>query len=167
MNKWLCGIMGLVVGDALGVPVQFMDREEIANRVEGPVSGMESGGVFNMPAGTWSDDSSMAIATMASILEHGTLIPDEVMKNFVKWETKGEFTPFGKAFDQGNTCLESIYKYIETGDYKTCGKTGEHANGNGALMRIMPACLYYYERQEQTEEDISEDIIHGNEDISA
>ena len=68
MNKWLCGIMGLVVGDALGVPVQFMDREEIANRVEGPVSGMESGGVFNMPAGTWSDDSSMAIATMVNML---------------------------------------------------------------------------------------------------
>lgn len=37
-----------------------------------------------MPAGTWSDESSMAIATMVSILEHGTLIPDEVMKNFVK-----------------------------------------------------------------------------------
>ena len=61
-------MMGLVVGDALGVPVQFMDREEIANRVEGPVSGMESGGVFNMPAGTWSDDSSMAITTMVNML---------------------------------------------------------------------------------------------------
>lgn len=33
-------------------------------------------------------------------------------------------------------------------------------------MRIMPACLYHYDRQEQTEEDISEDIINGIDAIS-
>jgi len=61
-NIWLDGMMGLVVGDALGVPVQFLYREEIKARSLGPVIGMESGGVYNMPEGTWSDDSSMALA---------------------------------------------------------------------------------------------------------
>ncbi len=51
------GMMGLVVGDVLGVPVQFMTREEIRNRLEELVSGMKSGGVYGMPEGTWSDDS--------------------------------------------------------------------------------------------------------------
>lgn len=59
MNKWLDGMMGLIVGDALGVPVQFMEKEEIISRENGPVKGMESGGVYDMPAGTWSDDGSM------------------------------------------------------------------------------------------------------------
>ena len=35
-NIWLDGIMGVVVGDALGCPVQFMSREEIASRDEMP-----------------------------------------------------------------------------------------------------------------------------------
>ena len=45
-NIWLDGIMGLVVGDALGVPVQFLSRDEIKNRPEGLVTGMEAGGVY-------------------------------------------------------------------------------------------------------------------------
>ena len=67
-NIWLDGMMGLVIGDALGVPVQFMTRNEIESRLEGPVTTMEAGGVFNMPEGTWSDDSSMAIATLCQWL---------------------------------------------------------------------------------------------------
>ena len=51
-NIWLDGMMGLVVGDALGVPVQFLSRDEIKNRSEGIVMGMEAGGVYNMPEGT-------------------------------------------------------------------------------------------------------------------
>jgi ADP-ribosylglycohydrolase len=91
-NIWLSGMMGLVVGDALGVPVQFMKREEIKNRPAGSVTGMESGGVYDMPKGTWSDDSSMALATLDAYLECGILAPEEVMVKFCLWEVKGEFT---------------------------------------------------------------------------
>ena len=78
-NIWLDGMMGVVVGDALGCPVQFLSREEIKNRDKGLVTGMESGGVYNMPEGTWTDDSSMAIATMASIIEKGVADPADIM----------------------------------------------------------------------------------------
>lgn len=94
-NIWLDGMMGLVVGDALGVPVQFMTREEIKNRPEGVVTGMEVGGIYNMPEGTWSDDSSMALATLASIIEKKEANPADIMMRFVKWELNGEYTPFG------------------------------------------------------------------------
>ena len=30
MNKWLDGMMGLIVGDALGVPVQFMEKKKLS-----------------------------------------------------------------------------------------------------------------------------------------
>ena len=40
--------------------------------------------------------------------------------------------------------MEAILNYARGKDYKSCGKTGEYANGNGALMRIMPVCLYSY-----------------------
>lgn len=60
-NKCRDAIMGFVVGDALGVPVEFVSREKLRDN---PVTGMLGGGTHNQPAGTWSADSSMSIATM-------------------------------------------------------------------------------------------------------
>lgn len=154
-NIWREGIMGLVVGDALGMPVQFSDREE---RKKNPVKTMEGYGTYNMPPGTWSDDSSMALATLASIRENKGIHYDDIMKRFVNWTLHGEYTPAGQAFDQGKTCMEAILNYARGMDYKSCGKTGERANGNGALMRIMPVCLYAYEKVKAGEWDLEEAI---------
>ncbi len=142
-NIWINGMMGVVVGDALGMPVQFTDRAELKKN---PVKTMEGYGAYHMPLGTWSDDSSMALATLDSIRLNGEVNYSDIMERFYKWLFLGEYTPTGKAFDQGNTCVEAICKYVRDNDYKTCGKTGEMANGNGALMRIMPVCLYVYEK---------------------
>ena len=142
-NIWVNGMMGVVVGDALGMPVQFVDRVELKNN---PVETMEGYGTYNMPPGTWSDDSSMALATLDSIREKGDIDYTDIMERFVRWNFYGEYTPVGKAFDQGHTCMEAICNFVRDKNYKICGKTGEWANGNGALMRIMPACLYAYKK---------------------
>ncbi len=156
MNKniWLDGMMGLATGDALGNPVQFMSRERVRQR--GNVEEMEAGGAFQTPAGTWTDDSSMAFATLDSIREIGAVVPEDIMLNFVKWYYHGEYTPFGKAFDIGITCSEAIERFAHHSSWRDCGKTGEYANGNGALMRIMPVCLHYIER-EMSGETVSDD----------
>lgn len=143
-NIWLEGMMGLVVGDALGMPVQFCERKELR---ECPITQMEGYGTYNMPEGTWSDDSSMALATLESLRRKDCVDLEDIMQNFVKWLLEGEFTPYGTAFDMGNTCMYAINGYIETKEVTTCGKTGERANGNGALMRILPACLFAYEKE--------------------
>ena len=140
-NIWLDGMMGLIIGDALGVPVQFMYREEIARRPEGAVVGMEGYGTYNMPKGTWSDDGSMALATLDSIVAKNGIDIEDIMKRFVNWELKGHYTQYGEAFDQGNTCTQAIYNYIGGADVSKCGCTGERSNGNGSLMRILPACI--------------------------
>ena len=98
-NIWLDGIMGVVVGDALGCPVQFMSREEIASRPEGTVTGMEAGGVYQMPEGTWTDDSSMTLALLDSINELGEVDLEDIMDSLTCWYYEGEYTPFGEAFD--------------------------------------------------------------------
>ena len=146
-NIWLDGMMGVVVGDALGCPVQFMSREEIAGRAAGPVTGMESGGVYQMLEGTWTDDSSMALAALDSIRKLGKVDLEDIMENFVAWYEEGEYTPFGEAFDIGNTCSLAIEKYEREHDPLNCGGTAERSNGNGSLMRIMPASLYAYDRK--------------------
>lgn len=133
--------MGVVVGDALGMPVQFLSREEVKKN---PVEGMEGYGTFNMPEGTWSDDSSMTLAALCSIIEKGKVDSEDIMKRFVAWNYKGEYTPFGKSFDQGRTCIAAIDNYVMNKDTRTCGLDDESSNGNGSLMRIMPICLYAY-----------------------
>lgn len=142
-NIWLEGIMGVIVGDALGMPVQFLKREEVAKN---PVTTMTGFGTYNMPVGTWSDDGSMTLATLDSIIEKQSVDLPDIMEKFVLWLYRGEYTPFGKAFDEGLTCTYAISEYAKTKDVTTCGKTGEYANGNGSLMRIMPVCLYAYSR---------------------
>lgn len=157
-NIWLDGMMGLVVGDALGMPVQFVERQELKNC---PVETMEGYGTYDMPPGTWSDDSSMALATLISIREKNGIDCDDIMERFMDWNLKGDYTPAGVAFDQGNTCMEAIFNYARNKDYKTCGKTGEYANGNGALMRVMPVCLYAYEKvgkNEWTDKEAVENV---------
>lgn len=139
-NMWLDGIMGLVIGDALGDPVQFSSREKI--RKEGLVKGMEDGGPYNTPAGTWTDDGSLSIATMDSIIEKRFVDPDDIAHRFVRWLYCGEYAPFGKAFDNGATCTAAIHDFAKRHDWKTCGRTGERSNGNGGIMRILPVCLF-------------------------
>ena len=143
---WRNGIWGVIVGDALGEPVQFMDREELAGQK--PVTGMESGRVFpNIPAGTWTDDSSMTLALLDSINVKGAIDLSDIMERFDKWLNDGEYTPEGYAFDIGGTTALSINRYARSRDAHNCGGTGVRDNGNGSLMRIMPACLYAYEKQ--------------------
>ena len=107
-QAWIDGMMGVVTGDALGVPVQFKTKEEIRGRKKGPVTGMEGHGTYNQPAGTWSDDSSMALAALDSMIRKNGIDPDDTMRAFIDWNFKGEYTPFGFAFDQGGTCMDAI-----------------------------------------------------------
>lgn len=153
---FLDGMMGLVVGDALGCPVQFYGREELRER--GLVKGMEGYGTYNMPPGTWTDDSSMALATLASINEKDKIDLQDIMERFLDWEFNGAYTPFGEAFDEGNTCSNAIYDYRDTKDITTCGGTDEYSNGNGALMRILPVCLHFIQKQEISDEEAIQGI---------
>ena len=141
---WKNGIMGVIIGDALGCPVQFLSREEIA---EDPVTEMTGFGTYNMPVGTWTDDGSMTVATLDSIRENRGINLQDIMYRFACWLTKGEYTPFGECFDNGGGTTAAILRYMRDPDVTTCGVRTDHDNGNGALMRIMPVCLYCYEQQ--------------------
>lgn len=138
-NIWLNGIMGVVVGDALGCPVQFESREEVSRH---PVTGMRGYGTFNLPEGSWTDDSSLTIALLESIRRTGKIDLDDIMGNFMKWLYDGEFTPYGESYDIGRGTMQAIDRYRRNRKAKKCGGDEEWNNGNGSLMRIIPACTY-------------------------
>ena len=114
------GIFGAIVGDALGLAVQFEPRE---CRDIDPVTDMRGHGVFDKPAGSWSDDSSLILATIDGLnkcLENkkeedsslSEIIDYEIiMKNYSLWFNEGEFTPYGYAYDIGGATMDGIHRY--------------------------------------------------------
>lgn len=133
-------VIGHAVGDALGLPAEFASRKELC---DAPVTDMEGYGTYPYPPGTWSDDTSMALAALDS-LANGKIDFDEIMGNFRKWLEGDAYTPSGECFDIGRTTVMSILNYFahkKTAD--TCGMTDEFSNGNGSLMRIYPFVLFW------------------------
>ncbi len=119
-NLYLDGMMGLIVGDALGVPYEFSRREKLADE---PATDMIGHGTYDLSAGTWSDDSSMALATLDS-LRNG-YDPEDIIINFSDWLNFAYYTPYGKVFDSGCTCSYAIGNYMRDGDIKNAAAAGK------------------------------------------
>ena len=146
-------MFGHAVGDALGVPVEFVSRAELD---QAPVEEMEGFGTYPYPAGCWSDDTSMSLAAMDSLVD-GKINWDEIMLNFGKWYYEDEYTPTEEMFDVGNTCSTAIENYFKHNlPLWKCGLNDEFSNGNGSLMRIHPFALYEYSKG-----TFNMDVIHN------
>lgn len=128
------GIVGLTVGDALGVPVEFKSREYL---IENPVTGMMGHGTYDQPKGTWSDDTSLTLATMQSISEKNAIDLEDIMKEFVAYARQSKYCQYD-VFDYGNTTIEAIDRFERGYPVGECGGREEYDNGNGSLMRILP-----------------------------
>jgi ADP-ribosylglycohydrolase len=134
-------LLGLAVGDALGVPVEFKSRDSLRHR---PVTGLTGYGTHNQPPGTWSDDSSLAFCLADSLCRKYDL--DDVAKHFIKWYKYGHWTPHGKVFDIGNTTREAIGRLMRDEWPTLAGGFGEEDNGNGSLMRILPLLFHVHDK---------------------
>jgi len=130
-------LFGLAVGDALGVPVEFQNRDILKRN---PVVDMREFGTHGQPAGTWSDDSSLAFCLAESLCDSYDI--NDIANKFVLWREEKLWTPHGRVFDIGiatNTAIHLISKGTKP---LLAGGTSEYDNGNGSLMRILPLLFY-------------------------
>ena len=142
-NQYLAAIIGHAVGDAMGFPTEFSKREEL---LKNPVLEMIDSPDLGLPAGSWSDDTAMEIATIDSFIHKKCFDYKDIMDRWVKWINESEYTSTGVTFDIGRTCLKAIKKYCNGSAPLQCGSTSINENGNGSLMRILPVALYAYTR---------------------
>lgn len=142
-NQYLGAIIGHAVGDAMGFPTEFSKREEL---LKNPVLEMIDSPDVGQPAGSWSDDTAMEIATIDSFIHKKCFDYKDIMDRWVQWISESEYTPTGVIFDIGRTCLKAIKKYCNGTEPLRCGSTSINENGNGSLMRILPVALYAYTR---------------------
>lgn len=157
MKKVYDGIIGLAIGDAIGVPVEFISRQEIA---ENPVVSMREFGTHHQPMGTWSDDTSLTLALIDSMIETKSIDYADIMDRFSNWLMYSDYTATGEVFDVGNSTSRAIMNYGRRVNPLECGGVSEYDNGNGSLMRILPIA-YFLQKQFTSLMDYQMEIIHN------
>ncbi len=136
-NQVRNALLGLVVGDALGVPAEFKSREKLKHK---PVTDMTGYGTHDQPPGTWSDDSSLTLCLAEELIAGYDLT--RIGQSFVDWLYHQRWTPHGTVFDVGNTTRQAIARLKNGVAPDLAGDWEETSNGNGALMRILPLLFY-------------------------
>jgi len=126
-------LWGLVVGDALGSPVQFTGKDDHPR-----VSDMMPCRTFGTPPGFWTDDSSMAFCIAESFARLGRHDLADIARNFVRWHDHGFWSSLPHAFDVGGATSAACRAIARTG---SLANGTEDSQGNGSVMRLAPSYL--------------------------
>lgn len=159
------GLLGLLVGDALGVPYEFQRPEDLPPRAllefEPPPGARRS---HRVPPGTWSDDGAQALALLASLLGRGRLDLDDLGRLLVAWRDDGFLAVDGDVFDVGLQTSLALRRLREGVPARESGPAGERDNGNGSLMRVLPLALWHRGSDSQlaADADAQSLVTHGH-----
>lgn len=118
-------LLGLLVGDALGSQVEFLDPATICERHPGGLRDLLPGGTWNLLAGQPTDDGEMALALARALVEGGGFDRDSVAASYIAWGTS-------KPFDIGGTTRAGLSAL------QGKGRLNGTSQANGALMRVAP-----------------------------
>lgn len=141
-------LLGLALGDALGTTLEFQPKDTFE-----PITDLCGGGPFNLQAGQWTDDTSMALCLADSLLScQGHNAKDQV-ERYIRWRDTGYNSPTGRCFDIGNTVSESLRAYEKTHNPGS-GLTNEYSAGNGSIMRLAPIVIFYSQHKGHTPDQI-------------
>ncbi|HAS50690.1 MAG TPA: ADP-ribosylglycohydrolase [Gammaproteobacteria bacterium] len=136
-------LLGLAAGDALGTTVEFKAPGSFM-----PLTDIVGGGPFGLQKGQWTDDTSMALCLAESLITCRGFDARDQMERYVRWWKTGHLSSTGRCFDIGNTVYQALQRYQRTGE-PFSGSTDPHAAGNGSLMRLAPAPLFFAADPEQ------------------
>ena len=154
-------IYGVAAGDALGGPVEFRNRGSFP-----PVTKYRYNAQFDLPPGSWTDDTSMTLCLAKSLVDKkGNFNILDQVNNYVKWFKEGYLSSSGTCFDIGNATRISLsvwQGHLSEGnaDAEARGQLDvdaaldqEQNCGNGSLMRTAPIALVYHAENEQLLDD--------------
>ena len=123
-------LLGLALGDALGTTLEFRPPGTFS-----PITDLVGGGPFHLPAGAWTDDTSMALCLAESLIERGGFDAVDQLVRYVRWWRDGHLSSTGRCFDIGDTVRAALVRFERTRDAAS-GSTDPSTAGNGSLMRL-------------------------------
>lgn len=139
------GMLGMLTGDAVGVPYEFRQPHELP-----PLEKLEMvppAGFLrtyaHVPLGSWSDDGAQALCLYASLKACGHYHPHDFAERLLRWHDEGYMAVDNYVFDIGNQTSQSIARLKQGIPTANSGLYGERNNGNGSLMRCLPLALLH------------------------
>jgi len=159
------GLVGLLIGDALGVPYEFHPASDIPAiseiELDPPPNFRRA---HNVPAGTWSDDGAQALILLASLNHCSKLDLDDFGRRLVNWYEHGYMAVDNNVFDVGVQTAQAIRRLLNGKSPNESGSSDEYANGNGSLMRVLPLALWHKGIDEELVNDAHQQsiITHGH-----
>jgi len=127
--------VGAAIGDALGMPLEFGPRQP-ADRL---VREMEAG---RIPAGTFTDDTEMALALAESLSAHRPLSPADLAERFVAWYRAGPA-------DVGNHTRAVLGRLAGGEPWEQAAEAVQRQQpesaGNGSVMRCWSVALAHWD----------------------
>lgn len=137
-NRALGALLGLAVGDAVGTTLEFKRPGTFE-----PITDMVGGGPFGLPAGAWTDDTSMALCLAESIVDTGGMGLADQIRRYVAWRRDGYLSSTGRCFDIGNTTSSQLARFERTGE-TIDPDPDQHSAANGSLMRLAPVPIRWH-----------------------
>ena len=136
-DKCKGAIFGSIVGDALFQPIEF------SSKLGHPwIDKMTYGKVWHIPAGYYTDDSSMMLCIMQGFLddpEHYHV--RNIAKAFIRWMNEGLWSPTGNCFDIGSSCSAGLGAFSRNGSLVN---GSEFSRGCGGIMRFASSWMVEY-----------------------
>lgn len=136
-DRFRGAMVGLAVGDAIGTTVEFKAPGTFERVTE-----MVGGGPFALPAGAWTDDTSMAMCLAESLVECHGFDPVDQLERYLRWYREGYWSSTGRCFDIGNATRAALERF-ERERLPFPGDADTAAAGNGPLMKLAPVALAY------------------------
>lgn len=139
------GIIGLLVGDALGVPYEFHPKHEIpaANEIEFEPPAYFRRAHAGVAPGTYSDDGAQALILLNSLLHCGKFEASYFANGLINWYDHGFMAVGGRVFDVGIQTANAILELKRGTEPLLAGGANEYSNGNGSLMRVLPLAVWH------------------------
>jgi ADP-ribosyl-[dinitrogen reductase] hydrolase len=126
---------------------------------------MVGSGPFGLKAGEWTDDTSMALCLAESLIEKRGFDPADQLRKYVRWHREGHMSATGECFDIGGATREALERFEKTGDPYS-GSTDPGRAGNGSLMRLAPAPLFYAGAPDYPFEDVPLEAVERSGESS-
>jgi ADP-ribosylglycohydrolase len=136
-DRVMGGLWGSLIGDALGVPVEFRDREEL---VQYPVTGMREYGTHHQPKGTWSDDGALILCTVDSLV-NAEFDTQDIGRRFVRWMNEELWTATGVVFDIGMITTSALMRIAILSD-DFLSMPAEEIISTGYVMHALHASVW-------------------------
>ncbi|HMP51380.1 MAG TPA: ADP-ribosylglycohydrolase family protein [Candidatus Melainabacteria bacterium] len=130
-------LMGLAAGDALGTTLEFSPPGTFKKTVD-----MVGGGPFQLEAGQWTDDTSMALCLAESLIESDGFDAADQMRRYCLWMNEGHLSVLGWCFDIGRTTANALKNFENTAEPYS-GSTARDTQANGSMMRLAPVAMLY------------------------